>query len=223
MQIGRRSGCADAAPKSCGGEVIRRFKHPTRVPAKNPSTFVLADRKGKAPGLADSSHTVQSFPPVTRADARILILGSMPGQASLRAQQYYAHPHNAFWRILSQLFGFSRDLPYPERLQRIQSHGIALWDVLYACARRGSLDADIEEASIIPNAIGQLLGGHPGIRRVYFNGSKAEQAFRRYIAPTLPPEHGKPICLRLPSTSPAHASRSFEQKLEAWRVLLRED
>ncbi|MCU0736368.1 MAG: DNA-deoxyinosine glycosylase [Methylotetracoccus sp.] len=164
---------------------------------------------------------IQSFPPVGDAGARILILGSMPGKASLEAQQYYAHPRNAFWRIVGQLLGFAWDLPYPQRLEYLRSRGIALWDVLHSCTRRSSLDADIEEASILPNEVGPFLDQHGAIGRVYFNGSKAEQAFRRYIAPTLSPQRVDLRCFRLPSTSPAHASLSFEQKLDAWQVLVR--
>lgn len=147
----------------------------------------------------------------------------MPGKASLEAQQYYAHPRNAFWAILAELLGFPRDLPYRQRLERLQSRGIALWDVLHSCARSSSLDADIDEASIVPNAIPELLVEHPGISRIFFNGSKAEQAFRRYVAPTLAAIRPDLRCQRLPSTSPAHAARSFEQKLAAWRVVLGEE
>lgn len=169
-----------------------------------------------------SPSRILSFPPVCDKDATMLILGSMPGRASLQAQQYYAHPQNAFWRILGHLLGFPSDLPYPQRLEQLTSRGIALWDVLHSCTRHSSLDSDIEETSIIPNAIAQLLSEHAGIRRIYFNGSKAEQAFRRHVAPALSARGTELICLRLPSTSPAHASRSFQDKVEAWRIVVRD-
>lgn len=180
-------------------------------------------RSDQAADRGHPSELIHSFPPICDGNARILLLGSMPSRASLEARQYYAHPRNTFWRIIAHLLGFRSDLPYPERLDRLKSRGIALWDVLHSCARQGSLDAAIEEASIVPNAVGELLGEHPGIRRVYFNGGKAEQAFRRYVAPTLPFEARHLRCVRLPSTSPAHAGRSFEQKLAAWRVVIDPD
>lgn len=152
----------------------------------------------------------------------ILILGSMPGAASLAAGQYYAHPRNAFWPIIGRLLGFPPDLPYPERLAVLRSRGIALWDVLHSCSRAGSLDASIDESSIRPNAIGRFLETHGAIQRIYFNGAKAEQAFRRHVLPSLDHRGGAMSGCRLPSTSPAHAARSLEQKLAAWRAIVRD-
>ena len=173
----------------------------------------------EAPGSTHAS-IVYSFPPVVDARARVLILGSMPSQASLAAGQYYAHPRNAFWPILGALLGFSPELPYPERVASLKDGGMALWDVLHSCARRSSLDADIQENSIRPNAIAPLLQQFPAIRRVFFNGSKSEQAFRRYVLPEIGPKRPDLTYRRLPSTSPAHAARSLQEKLAAWRALL---
>lgn len=159
---------------------------------------------------------VCSFPPVSAPDARILILGSMPGKASLQAGQYYAHPYNRFWPIMGELFDAGRELPYELRLQRLQANGVALWDVLKECFRASALDADIIEASIVPNDFAGFFAHHPGIRRICFNGAKAEQVFRRYVLPGLD-EMGEIELLRLPSTSPAHAAMSADQKLEQWR------
>ena len=158
---------------------------------------------------------VHSFPPLADRDADVLILGSMPGEASLKAQQYYAHPHNAFWRIMGALLGFDPTLPYEQRIARLSGAHIALWDVLQSCSRDGSLDTTIIATSETANDLVGFLAMHPGIQRIFFNGAKAEASFKRHMFK--PP---KLTYQRLPSTSPAHASLSFTQKLEAWRVIL---
>ena len=162
------------------------------------------------------SGSLQSFPPVYRSDARILILGSMPGKASLRAEHYYAHPRNAFWRIMAALYDVDDDAEFLQRYQTLMDHRVALWDVLRSCVRDSSLDSDIIESSIVPNDIPGLLSTCPDIQLVCFNGAKAEQAFRRYVLQDIaePPQ-----LLRLPSTSPAHAAMPFQQKLDAWREI----
>jgi hypoxanthine-DNA glycosylase len=162
---------------------------------------------------------LRSFPPVADAHATILILGSMPGKESLRQQQYYAHPHNAFWRIMGELTGAHPALPYPQRLQALKAAHFALWDVLHSCEREGSLDSDIaaEEA----NDFASFFAQHPHITHVYFNGTKAEQSFRRSVLgkQALPPLK----LLRLPSTSPAHAGMRYEEKLKLWREAIYSD
>lgn len=160
---------------------------------------------------------VRSFPPVADASAETLILGSMPGVLSLRANQYYAHPQNAFWKIMGDLFGAGPGRPYAERLLRLQQQRIALWDVLKLCTRSGSLDSDIVESSIVVNDFATLFRAHPRIRRVFFNGSKAEASYKRYVAPQL--ALPQLAFARLPSTSPAHASLRYAEKLERWRAL----
>ena len=161
---------------------------------------------------------IHSFAPVADANARILILGSMPGVESLRAGQYYAHPRNAFWRIMGDLVGASPDLPYSKRVMRLRRSGIALWDVLAACMREGSLDAAIDEQSIIANDLVSFLAQHRRITRVFFNGATAERCFARHVQPAL--ENGILQLQRLPSTSPAHAAMSYAKKLQAWRRIL---
>lgn len=157
----------------------------------------------------------RSFPPVAGPEARIIVLGSMPGAASLRAGQYYAHPHNAFWRIMGELFGAGPALPYPARLQILTDAGLALWDVLESCVRVGSLDSAIRDERA--NDFAAFFTEHPGIGQIFFNGAKAEQAFLRHVLPGLAmPVIGRH---RLPSTSPAHAGLSFERKLDAWRAV----
>jgi double-stranded uracil-DNA glycosylase len=162
--------------------------------------------------------TVRSFDPVARADARVLILGSTPGILSLAQNQYYAHPRNSFWTIMGELFGAGPTLPYAERLHILQAQGVALWDVVKQCYRESALDSDIEEASIIVNDFGSFFAAHPEICRVYFNGTKAQQAFRKYVLPGLQGlDHIQLI--RLPSTSPANASITAVSKLEQWREI----
>lgn len=161
---------------------------------------------------------VRSFAPVGDGAATRLILGSMPGEASLRAGQYYAHPRNLFWRILGELLGMDPGRPYAERLEVLAGSGIALWDVLKSCRRAGSLDAAIDRDSIVPNDFATFFARHPQVRRVYFNGSTAEQCYRRRVLPLAPA--GLLAFERLPSTSPAHAAMSYEDKLAAWRALM---
>jgi TDG/mug DNA glycosylase family protein len=157
---------------------------------------------------------VYCFPPIEDSTARILMLGSMPGQESLRAVQYYAHPRNVFWRIMGELTGSSPEIPYDMRTRILKSAGIALWDVLASCKRPGSLDSDI--SSIVPNDFETFFLNHPHISHIYFNGAMAEKCYQKFVLPRLTPRTS--YYLRLPSTSPAHASLSYEQKLSAWRA-----
>ena len=120
------------------------------------------------------SPTLQGFPPIVAAGARILILGNMPGVASLHAQQYYAHPRNAFWRITGELFGFDPTAPYDDRVAALGPAGVAVWDVLRSCRRVGSLDSAVERESMVANDFGALLTSHPTITHVGFNGAAAE-------------------------------------------------
>jgi double-stranded uracil-DNA glycosylase len=158
-----------------------------------------------------------SFPPVARKDARVLILGSLPGQASLKAQQYYAQPQNAFWPLMGALFGAGRELPYPERLRRLMEHRVALWDVCASAYRPGSLDHKIDEASVAPNDFTSFFDRHGRIERICFNGAMSERLFQKHVAPALTTRFAT---IRLPSTSSAHAGRSITQKREAWAAAL---
>lgn len=160
---------------------------------------------------------IRCFAPVADpATARVLILGSMPGAASLDASQYYAHPRNQFWFIMGTLVGAHPALPYAERLAMLTGAGFALWDVLSSCERRGSLDSAIDLRSAQANDFVAFFERHAGIRRVLFNGGLAETCFRRDVMP-----HVRPLdMLRLPSTSPAHAGLSAADKLQAWRAAL---
>ncbi len=161
--------------------------------------------------------TIHSFAPIVSENAHTLILGSMPGVASLTAQAYYAHPRNAFWQIIGELFEAGPNLDYEDRVAALRRHGIAVWDVMKLCTRTGSLDSAIVESSIEINDITALLESHPSINRIFFNGAKAEASYRRY-APTTARTAEVTMAL-LPSTSPAHASMNFETKLAAWAVV----
>ena len=154
---------------------------------------------------------LQGFPPVTTRDARVLVLGSMPGVASLEANRYYAHPRNAFWPIMGALVGADPALPYARRLARLKAAGIALWDVLDRCEREGSLDSAIRDAE--PNDLPRLLIEAPRLEAIAHNGGESARSMKRSAA------LGVPV-YRLPSSSPANASWSLERKIEAWREVL---
>jgi double-stranded uracil-DNA glycosylase len=150
----------------------------------------------------------------------MLILGSMPGVRSLAASQYYAHPQNLFWPMMQAVFGVDTTLPYAARMAELLSRGVGLWDVLRGCERRGSLDSAIAVQSEVPNAIAALLQQRREIRVVAFNGAKAAQAFARHITGDVPAERLRELELHaLPSTSPAHASMTREEKVRRWSVL----
>ena len=163
---------------------------------------------------------IRSLAPVWDRHARVLILGSMPGEESLRRQQYYAHPRNAFWPLMGLLFGAGPELAYADRLARLRARGVAVWDVLESCERHGSLDSDIRRDSERPNAIPELLARFDAPRAVVLNGRKAQASFERFIAPTLRVQRPHIQLLLMPSTSPAHAALSYVDKRRAWSRML---
>ena len=158
------------------------------------------------------------FAPVSRADARVLVLGTLPSVESLRRQQYYAKTQNAFWKIMADLTGVAPDASYDLRLESLKDAGVALWDVCAAARREGSLDADIRET--IPNDFAGFFRAHPSIKLIGFNGQAAAKLFRQHVAPSLPEAARKIPGVTLPSTSPAHASINFERKRALWREAL---
>lgn len=160
-----------------------------------------------------SAPLLQGFPPVVDGHARVLILGSFPSARSLAAGQYYANPRNAFWPIISELFGVDANAPYDSRLAALQSHGGALWDVVHKCHRIGSADSAIDPKTLVVNNFAQLFANYPSIARVYFNGAKAADLYRRMVHPVERIQYQQ-----LPSTSPANAMRPGA-KLAAWRVI----
>ena len=159
------------------------------------------------------------LPPSVGAECRVLVLGSMPGDASLQAARYYAHPRNRFWPLMAALGGFSADLPYEVRMQALHDAGVGLWDVIGQCERRGSLDASIVRGSEVANPVGDLLVAHRSIVAIVLNGGKAAEAFRRHVQPQLPQAH-RPVMFALPSTSPANAAFQHERLRAAWDVLV---
>jgi len=162
---------------------------------------------------ADSAAPVYSFAPIVAPDARILILGTMPGKRSLELQQYYGHPRNAFWPILFALFGESDSTDYERKKNLIRAHHLALWDVLQRCRRAGSMDADIQKE--VPNDFETFLGQHESIHTIYFNGNNARRFFRQHVGFREGYRYET-----LPSTSPAYARIGFAEKLQRWRVIL---
>ena len=157
------------------------------------------------------------LPPIVGGRARILILGNMPSEMSLAAQQYYGNPRNGFWRITGDIFGFDPSSAYRDRTAALTRSGVAVWDVLRVCRRRGSLDSAIEPDSMVANDFESFFAMHPVIERVLFNGAAAEKNFARLA------RVDRPLRYRgLPSTSPAQTMR-FEDKLRAWREALGQD
>lgn len=155
---------------------------------------------------------ISSFPPIVDENSNILILGSIPGVKSLEKQQYYAHPQNAFWKIIFTLLQEEFTEDYAERIRVLKKHHIALWDVIDSCERKGSLDSEIrnEEA----NQIAELLEAHPNIQAIFCNGGKSYKNLQKILGKNF----RIPIFL-LPSTSPLHTV-SFERKLEGWSNIL---
>ena len=153
---------------------------------------------------------LQGLPPVIGSSSRLLILGSFPGAASLNVQQYYGHPRNQFWLLLSAIWGLDlQAMDYADRLEHVRQRGLGVWDVYASCRRQGSLDADIRDAQF--NDLSDLRRCAPDLQLVAHNGGESAKFMKRVLALGLP-------VVRLPSSSPAHANWSFDRKLLAWRA-----
>ena len=226
----------DMRPESARAKVQGAIDSHARTAACWPTTLQTPQRLPKPPFLpgilplppdsnaahVDNPHMAttiaaalshEGLPPVWREDARILILGSFPGVASLAARAYYAHPRNQFWPIIERLTGQPLTaLPYPERLDALRSHRLALWDTVGRCQRNGSLDSAIRDA--LTNEFAPLLARLPQLALVAFNGQHAARQ-RRFFE-----EQGYATVV-LPSTSPAYASLTGAQKTERWLAALR--
>jgi TDG/mug DNA glycosylase family protein len=158
---------------------------------------------------------IVAFPPILPEKPHTLILGTMPGLKSLKFQQYYAHPQNQFWKFMGDIYGANPSLPYEERLRILKEHGIAVWDVVQACQRQGSMDADIKNEVV--NDFEAFFQRHPTIRRVVFDSLTAEKIYNKRVLPMLTKNLQY---ARVPSPSPAHARMSYTAKLARWREVL---
>lgn len=159
-----------------------------------------------------NNNKIKSFPPVTGKNPEILILGSMPGQESLRQQQYYAYNRNSFWKIMGEIFDFNPELPYEQRLEALKKNKVALWDTAMTCTRRSSADSEIRNT--VPNDIPSLLKKNPGIKKILFNGKTAYNLFVKNFDTSV---YAGLVLEIMPSTSPANAILNFERKLAVWR------
>lgn len=159
------------------------------------------------------------FLPIIGPQPRVLVLGSLPSVKSVEMQQYYGHPRNAFWGIMSELFGTDPEAQYAERVEAVMQHRIAIWDVLAASVRPGSMDSAIVETTARPNNFARLFREQPDISLVCFNGRTAARLFERLVVPTLEKRSNSRRYQVMPSTSPAYASMTFDEKLEHWRVV----
>lgn len=168
--------------------------------------------------MTNALHCI-GLPAQAAPDCRVLVLGSMPGVASLQAAQYYAHPRNRFWPLMAALTGIDATLGYAARLRALQVAGVGLWDVIGQCERRGSLDAAIVRGSEVPNALPALVAQLPHLVAVACNGATAHRAFLRFIQPQLGTRARHLAVWSLPSTSPANAGWHGERLRAAWQPL----
>ncbi|MBU2572963.1 MAG: DNA-deoxyinosine glycosylase [Elusimicrobia bacterium] len=161
------------------------------------------------------------FPAVAGKGATVLILGTMPGAESLRKGEYYGHSRNAFWFIMGRVLNKeTAGLSYTAKKEMLKADKIALWDVIKACERKGSLDTSIIAESIVINDFAAFYSAHRSIRRVFFNGAHAETEYRKRVLPLLPDSFKGMKYTRLPSTSPAMATLTRECKLAAWSAII---
>lgn len=155
---------------------------------------------------------IYSFPSLSNPKAKVLLLGTMPGVKSLAINEYYGHPQNNFWKLISTVFNEALPTDYDQKKQMLLRNNIAVWDVLQACERPGSLDSAIVKE--VPNDFTAFFDEHPNIKLIAFNGQKAASFFKKHVR-----TQGDFKFITLPSTSPANAGKTFEQKLEEWKVI----
>ena len=166
-----------------------------------------------------ASDRVRGFAPIAAADARILILGSLPSLQSLQKHEYYGNPQNAFWRVMGELFDAGPDLPYRSRAEILKRRGIAVWDVLQSSVRPGSMDTAIDPSTATPNDFRMFYDDHPELELLCFNGKKAAELYERLVAPLGIGTINNVDFRIMPSTSPAYASMKFDEKVRLWSVI----
>jgi double-stranded uracil-DNA glycosylase len=166
-----------------------------------------------------SDDLIEGLAPIARRDARVLILGSMPGVQSLLEQRYYAHPANAFWPLMSEVLRCELPSTHAARREMLIVNRIALWDVVHRCRREGSLDAAIDPQSVSVNDIAEFLRRHRSVQALFFNGGAAASLFQRHLRQRIDCARPELVYHRLPSSSPANASWSRSRKIEAWTII----
>jgi double-stranded uracil-DNA glycosylase len=169
---------------------------------------------------ATGKTVLKSMPAQVAENTHTLVLGSMPGVASLTEQQYYAHPRNAFWPIVGALYGIDVRASYAHRLRQLLACGVGLWDIVGQCERKGSLDSDITADSIVVNDVAGLIRRNQKLVTILINGGAATKLFRNHVLPQLHAQMRVPLCIAMPSTSPANARLSIDDKIAAWRTAL---
>ncbi len=162
---------------------------------------------------------VSGFAPIATANARVLILGSLPSRQSVEKQEYYGNPQNKFWQLMGELFGAGPEIPYASRADKLSDCGVAVWDVLRSAVRSGSMDAAIDFNSATPNDFSTFYAQHPKLELLCFNGKKAAELYERLVV-------GRGISTiagvevrTMPSTSPAYASMKYREKLRRWSII----
>ncbi len=167
------------------------------------------------------THIGFSFLAPSTNRARILLLGTMPGTASLNQNQYYGHPQNKFWKFMELIFGISRSLPYAERTKQLTQRGIVLWDVIHQCSREGSLDSAIKDDTIKSNNFPYLFQQYPQLKAIFFNGQNAARYYKKLVLPIINKAHSNLPQFMLPSTSPANARTPRYDQLEKWKIIVK--
>lgn len=168
----------------------------------------------------DVEGLLTGFDCVADENSKILILGSMPGVASLKQQQYYAHPRNAFWNIMQALFDIPLEANYEQRLELLKQNHVALWDVAHQCVRPGSLDSNIHSDTVQVNDFTRFFEVFGNIEKVYFNGGKSAQLYKKWVLKKGNKLINRLEYLQLPSTSPANARLTLDQKMHYWKQIL---
>lgn len=177
-------------------------------------------RLSMSPAASDPPHSFATgFAPIAAPDATVLILGSLPSQLSLKKQEYYGNPQNAFWRVMGELFGAGPEASYAMRSRTLRQNGIAVWDVLRSSVRPGSMDTAIDWSTANPNDFPAFFAAHPDIELVCFNGKKAQELYERLVASQISGKIGKLEYKLMPSTSPAYASMSIDEKVRQWSLV----